>query len=252
MNCQDFNLQQTASTVADSFETLLEAYHEIGEQLPLLQEYEELFKDNPYMIQALESMYIDILEFHQQAIRFFSGSSMSKQISVLTRVGLTVHRMAEVLSRHVERLRDQVRWHQKSLARHKDLVERRATISQYRLYQLDMVEMKKNFDELLLEERDKKLVAVREWFAVGSIQDDHHTSFNRIRATYRDTTRWIMKNDKILDWMDSDSKQIPSCSVKILSLTGVPKIQRHRYSGSPACLELVSRNPASKCPGHEH
>lgn len=60
--------------MTDSFETLLEAYYEIGEQLPLLQEYENLFNENPYMVQALELMYIDILEFHQQAMRFFSGS----------------------------------------------------------------------------------------------------------------------------------------------------------------------------------
>jgi len=51
----------------------LDAYYQIGEQLPLLQEYEDMFDGNPHMVLALESMYIDILEFHQQAMRFFSG-----------------------------------------------------------------------------------------------------------------------------------------------------------------------------------
>jgi len=52
---------------------ILEAYELIGEQLPLLMEYESLFHANPHMVKALEMMYIDILDFHQHAIRFVSG-----------------------------------------------------------------------------------------------------------------------------------------------------------------------------------
>ncbi|PVI07637.1 C2H2 domain-containing protein [Periconia macrospinosa] len=63
----------TASNFADSFEILLDAYEQIGEQLPLLQEYEALFWDNPYMVEVLELMYMDILDFHQHALKFFSG-----------------------------------------------------------------------------------------------------------------------------------------------------------------------------------
>lgn len=60
----------------DSFETILDAYERIGENIPLLLEYESLFHHNPHMIDALELVYIDILEFHQQAMRFFSGKGM--------------------------------------------------------------------------------------------------------------------------------------------------------------------------------
>ncbi|KAL5380194.1 hypothetical protein DPSP01_007994 [Paraphaeosphaeria sporulosa] len=190
----------TASTVADSFETLLEAYYEIGEQLPLLQEYEQLFKENPHMIQALELMYLDILEFHQQAMRFFSGGRWRKFFRAMWKDFETKFGGIK-----------------KSLARHKDLVERRATISQYRLYQLDIVEMRNRLDELVLEERGKKLAAVREWFAVGSIQEEDHTSFNEIRATYKDTAKWIVKNEKIKDWMHADNPTTP-----IVWLTGMP------------------------------
>jgi len=64
---------QTASNFTDSFEMLLDAYEQIGEHLPLLQEYEALFHHSPHMVQSLELMYMDILEFHQDAMRFFSG-----------------------------------------------------------------------------------------------------------------------------------------------------------------------------------
>lgn len=61
----------------DSFESLLDAYELIGEQLPLLVERESLFGSNTPMQKALESIYIDILKFHRQALRFFQGSSQS-------------------------------------------------------------------------------------------------------------------------------------------------------------------------------
>ncbi|KAL1608317.1 hypothetical protein SLS60_003257 [Paraconiothyrium brasiliense] len=191
----------TASTVTDSFETLLEAYFEIGEQLPLLQEYEKLFKENPYMIQALELIYIDILEFHQQAMRFFSGSRWKKFFRAMWKDFDTKFGGIK-----------------KSLARHKDLVERRATISQYRVYREDMAETKAKLDELVVEERTKKLAAVKEWFAVGSIQEEDHLRFTEIRETYKDTGKWIMKNDNIKDWMDADSQ---GCNTAVGVLKGL-------------------------------
>jgi hypothetical protein len=70
-------LTQTANNFTDSLEILLDAYEQIGEHLPLLQEYEALFHHSPHMIQSLELMYIDILQFHQDAMRFFSGKRKS-------------------------------------------------------------------------------------------------------------------------------------------------------------------------------
>lgn len=58
---------------ADAFEALVDAYGQIGEQLPLLSEYEALFQTSPYMINVLYLMYIDILDFHSQALKFVSG-----------------------------------------------------------------------------------------------------------------------------------------------------------------------------------
>jgi hypothetical protein len=59
----------------DSFENLLDAYELIGEQLPLLFERESLVRRNAHMEKALESIYMDILKFHRQALRFFQGNS---------------------------------------------------------------------------------------------------------------------------------------------------------------------------------
>ncbi|KAF2128362.1 C2H2 domain-containing protein [Dothidotthia symphoricarpi CBS 119687] len=71
-------LLMTASEFTDSFEALLGAYEQIGEQMPLLSEYESLFHQSPHMINALELMYIDILDFHQHAMLSFSGSNWKR------------------------------------------------------------------------------------------------------------------------------------------------------------------------------
>ncbi|KAH7122481.1 C2H2 domain-containing protein [Dendryphion nanum] len=68
----------TAHTFAESFEVLLDAYERIGEQLPLLADYEALFSNSPRMLNVLELMYMDILTFHQDAMRFFSGNLWKK------------------------------------------------------------------------------------------------------------------------------------------------------------------------------
>ena len=67
---------QTASAHLDAWDKLLDAYDQIGESLPLLSEYEAIFQDSPHMLHALELMYVDILNFHQQALRFFNGKRM--------------------------------------------------------------------------------------------------------------------------------------------------------------------------------
>lgn len=95
---------QTASNFVDSWETLLDAYQQIGEQLPLLQEYESLFHSSPHMIQVLELIYIDILDFHQQAMRYFSGKckyTLQTRNQLLMRGCCSV---AKVFPIHVEEL----------------------------------------------------------------------------------------------------------------------------------------------------
>lgn len=41
--------------------------------MPLLESYEKLFSDDDLLQGALELIYIDILAFHEKAVRFFRG-----------------------------------------------------------------------------------------------------------------------------------------------------------------------------------
>lgn len=64
-------LLQIASSFAEAFTELLDVYEEIGERLPLVTRFEQLFHNDPNMRRVLEYLYKDILEFHRRALKYF-------------------------------------------------------------------------------------------------------------------------------------------------------------------------------------
>ncbi len=54
----------------EAFDTLLDAYEEIEENIPQFEKYRELFK-KPRMQELLQLVYEDILEFHRNALGVF-------------------------------------------------------------------------------------------------------------------------------------------------------------------------------------
>jgi hypothetical protein len=87
-----------------------------------------------------------------------------------------------------------------SLERHKDLVERRASVDQYRRYREDMQVLKAKIDDQVTAEKLNKLVLIREWLAVGSQPADDHAGYQEIRKSYSSTARWILERDAIKQW----------------------------------------------------
>jgi hypothetical protein len=77
----DLSILKIASTYAEAFESLLQTYEQIGENMPLLAQYEVMFYRNPYMRKVLELIYVDILEFHKKALRYFKQRSERLSIS---------------------------------------------------------------------------------------------------------------------------------------------------------------------------
>ncbi|EHA53524.1 hypothetical protein MGG_15510 [Pyricularia oryzae 70-15] len=65
------------SNFSDAFNSLLDTYQEIGEQIPLLESFKTLFQDsvNTHMRQLLVLIYEDILRFQLLALRYFRKKS---------------------------------------------------------------------------------------------------------------------------------------------------------------------------------
>jgi hypothetical protein len=66
---------KTASTWTESFNILLDAYEQIGENIPQFEQYGTLFNGSPEMQKVLGLVYADILEFHRRALKFFKRRS---------------------------------------------------------------------------------------------------------------------------------------------------------------------------------
>jgi len=62
---------QLASQHRNIFEALLTAYSEIGAALPRFDRYEKAFKENLEFQNVLAAVYVNILDFHQRAYKFF-------------------------------------------------------------------------------------------------------------------------------------------------------------------------------------
>jgi hypothetical protein len=123
----------------------------------------------------------------------------------------------------------------KNLGRHKNFVENCAQVAQYQLYQdniadmktassnrfqkhqEDMVELNTKLDELVAEERRKKMNAVVQWLAVGEQSQEDHSGYQQIRSVYSSTAHWIIQHPSVEHWIEADVPSTP-----VLWMNGIP------------------------------
>jgi hypothetical protein len=85
-------------------------YQAIGEQLPLLAQYQSLFQANPYMRRVLDLIYWDILEFHTKALKYFKQKGTSRIVfchDLGTKILLSVE---TTFSSNLENFSDTIFW----------------------------------------------------------------------------------------------------------------------------------------------
>jgi hypothetical protein len=69
---------QLASDYVDAFDKLIAAYHQISMFLPRFDLLSTAFKDHGAFQQILGLVYVDILDFHACAYKFFRKRGMEK------------------------------------------------------------------------------------------------------------------------------------------------------------------------------
>ncbi|GME58775.1 hypothetical protein GTA08_BOTSDO11283 [Neofusicoccum parvum] len=57
-----------AANFSEGFNSLLDAYQEIGESMPQVIQYKDVFHENTNMQKVLAMIYADLLEFHREAL----------------------------------------------------------------------------------------------------------------------------------------------------------------------------------------
>jgi hypothetical protein len=162
------------------------------------------------MINALELMYLDILNFHEQVMKFFSG----RRKLHLRWLILTLIVVISVWKRFFRSM-----WKDfntkfggilKNLSRHKDLVECRAGIAQYRRYQEEITDLNAMLDETIAREQTKKMMVVKDWLAAGEQQQKDNDSFAGVRNDCATTAQWILQHEIIKHWMDAGVPNTPT------------------------------------------
>ncbi|OQD95723.1 hypothetical protein PENSOL_c019G09356 [Penicillium solitum] len=189
-----------ADTFENAFSELLDTYEYIGENLPLLLQYQELFRTNPHMIKVLSLMYEDILKFHRIAIQYFQ-QRLWKQLWHAT-WKTQQSRFSNIIS---------------GMARHRALIESQAGLVQI----ADSQEARRLVDDRhnaeVQYESLRRSRTVFNWLRAPDV-DGNQYNLTQTRAGNPGTGRWLLDNQAFKDWFDPNYPKIPP----LLWLNGIP------------------------------
>ncbi|KAI1076452.1 hypothetical protein F5B20DRAFT_556101 [Whalleya microplaca] len=188
-----------ATTFSDALHAVLDAYQSLGEQIPLLEGYQQLFTSNAHMRTVLGLIYQDILEFHREAIKHFK-QRLWKQLFQATWRGFTVK---------IEHLKENLR-------RHKQLIESHATIVQFEEVQRLRDDAKRNFKSHQAAEKDRRRLRIMQWlspFNNENLQDQYRET----RSICGNAGHWLLNDLRFQRWFSSSQ-----CLSPLLWLNGIP------------------------------
>lgn len=93
----------------------------------------------------------------------------------------------------------------------------RELVARHEMYLDEMAKIDSKLNELLAEEQQKNMKLVGDWLAVGHQLQEDHATFNKIRKEHPSTTKWILQNEAVRNWIESDSPAAPN-----LWVNGIP------------------------------
>ncbi|KAK0627895.1 hypothetical protein B0T14DRAFT_146177 [Immersiella caudata] len=177
-------LIMVASSFADAFNSLLDIYQQIGEQIPLLESYQQLFSDHVHMRQLLVMIYEDILRVHAIALRYFR-QKLWRPLFQSSWKGFAAE---------IDLLKD-------NLARHRRLIETRASLVEFEAVQNPRKQSEANFRELKLAEERRRRTAVLQWLSSPGVHSAHERCLEA-RAWSPTSCHWILADPCFQDWVD--------------------------------------------------
>ncbi|KAK0701292.1 hypothetical protein B0H67DRAFT_558761 [Lasiosphaeris hirsuta] len=214
-------LLQIGSSLSEAFTELLSVYENLGEELPLLGQYELLFSQSGDMRRALSHLYKGVLDFHKRALKYFL-QPMWKQLWQAT--WKTYRSQFDDILGGVQR--------------HKHLIVSQATLLHIQASQIDKIQRDKEFLDIQEERkrRDKQFQEIAEaesnrrfremnaryrevagWLRSANVQNDQH-EYSDVRAGYPNSGHWFLNNKTFKAWFDPMCQTIPP----LLWLSGIP------------------------------
>ncbi|KAL3477934.1 hypothetical protein BJX99DRAFT_225121 [Aspergillus californicus] len=206
-------LLKIARGQVDFLDTLLSAYEKIGDELPVLGDCGDLFRDTIGLQRVLANLFEDIMEFHENALKLYSGRALKAVFRPLWKdFGPTFENILHRIHSHRMLIEDKTR----TLYSHPEQ------------YDMDMREIRDHLrqmrhDVLDLREREakrqeQKFDEVRDWIAAAETETEH-SNICRDRKRYPNSGDWIVDNPKVKYWTSPDPDQSYS---PILWINGRP------------------------------
>ncbi|CAJ0546596.1 Ff.00g012230.m01.CDS01 [Fusarium sp. VM40] len=230
-----------ASNWIDSLDSLLGVYGQIGEVLPDLARYGQIYKEYPYVHTHLESYYCDILEFHSNALDVFARPGWK----------VLFHSAWKTFKTQFDPIL-------KSLERHRIMLSEEKLTAVMEESQKQGHSIQDKLDQLhkQLQERDQKNAEKDLAAHQSRIDQQYSTVESRIDAPnyhedyeiasqkrFQNTSgRWILSHPLVSEWLDHSSKAngkiylsgIPGAGKTVLtsSIIGYLKERRSSSKGS--------------------
>ncbi|KAL2849960.1 hypothetical protein BJX68DRAFT_275805 [Aspergillus pseudodeflectus] len=198
-------------------DALLSAYEKIGDELPILGDKYTIFKYHLGLQRILARLFIDIMDFHQNALDLYSGRALK---TIFKPLWQDFEPMFEgILNRmraHKRLIEDKTR----AMYTHQGQHELDAQEIRDHLRQLekDALELKSQEEE----RKEARYSEVKDWIA-GAETETKHNAICNDRNRYPGSGAWILDNDKVKDWLSPDSDQSVSSILWIHGRPGTGK-----------------------------
>ncbi len=206
---------EVASSWADCFDIILEAYQRLAENLPLFTEYQSLFGHNSRMASVLALIYEDILEFHQVALRVLKRPSKDPKLS-FKYLYLQCSAWKQMFRAAWKDFESKFQHLVDDLRIHKDLIESHASILQIQETQVERAHMRRQFAMIEQSQRQKKHLDVVTWLSAVNPILDHEAAIS-VRQSHPSSGRWLLQDSKMKAWLDHSRSSVP-----LLWMNGIP------------------------------
>ncbi|KEF62317.1 uncharacterized protein A1O9_00289 [Exophiala aquamarina CBS 119918] len=200
-------LLQMSSTWANSLDRILEAYQQIGEVFPLLQQYESLFIQHTEMRKILVWIYKDILEFHTRVIRFFDHPIWRQLFrSAWNDFTANFDGILKNFSRHNQLIESQFLFlhaRQYESDRGTTATHRTELTSKLNALSQELHNAHSLLQQAEEERKAERLHAIQEWIG-GNHPGVVHEMILEARADYSSTGNWVKNYAAVSSWINDD------------------------------------------------
>ncbi|KAF8424842.1 hypothetical protein EV426DRAFT_701102 [Tirmania nivea] len=234
-------LLQIASRFADHFEKLLDAFQNIGENLPRFQTYEKIFQYDHRLQEVIALVYEDIMEFLRRTWKFFRRRVFPAWHiffdSVWDDFDGRFKFILDRLSRHKELLDKQaiVSEIQEAGTARKAYHEKMDNINDMLIAEIRKAEKARKLAEAEIKKADhernvRQGRAVIDWLHGIAVEDDQERYSGH---RHPGTGKWLFLREEFIDWCNGDSKTLwltgkPGCGKTILASTLIEELQSAR------------------------